>query len=342
MALERKTFNYEDITLSFYMIKDVKTGDIWMSGRHIAESLGYNNAKKAISMHVNENNKLAWAQFSNIKTPPNWQPTTMMINEAGLNQLITRSKLPNVVKLQDWVYSEVLPSIRKTGKYEIPTAITNNTNEILEETITKLELENALMKSQSEVVSVKLELALERKETEFLINQIKSDTKQEILKEKLLTEQAKSKSDQLQLQNQQLQNHAQQLQNQMNMMTMYQDLTRFLASDTIKENEMQLNTSVNLEGRIENEPKNPKSQHAIVVYSYRNDDSNAENPKSYAKIKRCQLSEVYKLDEEIKNIQKNAIKNTKHPWMITARKELQINSPNATIDVIFRLLRCPK
>lgn len=119
MALERKTFTYEAITLSFYMIEDLKSGNIWMSGSSLAESLGYKLPNKAILMHVNENNKLSWAQFdtsfgTSLKTPPNWQPTTIMINEAGLNQLIMRSKLPNVKLFQEWVCSVVLPSLGNT------------------------------------------------------------------------------------------------------------------------------------------------------------------------------------------------------------------------------------
>ncbi len=39
----------------------------------------------------------------------------IIVNEAGMNQLSMRSKKPDAEKLQDWVYEEVLPSIRKTG-----------------------------------------------------------------------------------------------------------------------------------------------------------------------------------------------------------------------------------
>ncbi|MGA1846781.1 phage antirepressor KilAC domain-containing protein, partial [Deferribacter abyssi] len=42
-----------------------------------------------------------------------------LINESGLYALILRSNKPNAKKFRKWVTSEVLPSIRKTGKYEI-------------------------------------------------------------------------------------------------------------------------------------------------------------------------------------------------------------------------------
>lgn len=42
------------------------------------------------------------------------------VNEGGLYQLIFRSRKENAVKFKRWVSHEVLPSIRKTGKYSIP------------------------------------------------------------------------------------------------------------------------------------------------------------------------------------------------------------------------------
>jgi hypothetical protein len=43
---------------------------------------------------------------------------TRYINEPGLYRLVGNSKLPLAEAFQDWVYTEVLPSIRKTGRYE--------------------------------------------------------------------------------------------------------------------------------------------------------------------------------------------------------------------------------
>jgi prophage antirepressor-like protein len=43
----------------------------------------------------------------------------LVINEPGLYRLIFRSSKPEAEKFQDWVYNEVLPSIRKTGQFAI-------------------------------------------------------------------------------------------------------------------------------------------------------------------------------------------------------------------------------
>lgn len=43
------------------------------------------------------------------------------INEPNLYRLIFRSNKPQAQAFADWVYSEVLPQIRKTGAYGVPT-----------------------------------------------------------------------------------------------------------------------------------------------------------------------------------------------------------------------------
>jgi phage antirepressor YoqD-like protein len=59
---------------------------------------------------------------SMIYTPGGNQETTI-INESGLYNVILRSDKPNAKKFKKWITSEVLPSIRKTGKYAVPSSI---------------------------------------------------------------------------------------------------------------------------------------------------------------------------------------------------------------------------
>ena len=48
--------------------------------------------------------------------PTTTQKTTIYISEAGLYQLIMSSKLPSAVKVQDWVFDDLLPKIRRVGQ----------------------------------------------------------------------------------------------------------------------------------------------------------------------------------------------------------------------------------
>lgn len=47
----------------------------------------------------------------------------IFINEPNLYRLVFRSRKPQAQAFADWVYSEVLPSIRKTGGYGAPAPV---------------------------------------------------------------------------------------------------------------------------------------------------------------------------------------------------------------------------
>lgn len=63
----------------------------------------------------------------------------LVVSEKGLYRLIFRSNKPEAERFQDWVFGEVLPSIRKTGKYAIiepqqPASLRPTVQEIAETT----------------------------------------------------------------------------------------------------------------------------------------------------------------------------------------------------------------
>lgn len=53
------------------------------------------------------------------------------INEPNLYRVIFRSNKPEARQFQDWVFNEVLPAIRKTGRYEHPVTTPRRTAEPL-------------------------------------------------------------------------------------------------------------------------------------------------------------------------------------------------------------------
>lgn len=87
-------------------------GEPWFVGKDVAEILGYANPSKALSDHVDEEDKLNNESLSSLGQRGGW-----LINESGLYSLILSSKLPNAKAFKRWVTSEVLPSIRKHGLY---------------------------------------------------------------------------------------------------------------------------------------------------------------------------------------------------------------------------------
>ena len=94
----------------------------WFVGKDVSKALGYENPSKAIRDHVEEEDKKVGVQnvtpYISDNLGRKQYPT--FINESWVYSLIFGSKLPSAKKFKHWVTSEVLPTLRKTGKYEIP------------------------------------------------------------------------------------------------------------------------------------------------------------------------------------------------------------------------------
>lgn len=56
-------------------------------------------------------------------TTPGGSQEVSIINESGLYALILTSRKPEAKKFKKWVTSEVLPALRRTGRYEMPQSL---------------------------------------------------------------------------------------------------------------------------------------------------------------------------------------------------------------------------
>lgn len=88
----------------------------WAVGKDVALALGYKDTVHALKAHVDAEDKAGWQ----IATKYGVKETTI-INESGLYSLILSSKLPSAKRFKHWVTGEVLPALRRSGKYEIAT-----------------------------------------------------------------------------------------------------------------------------------------------------------------------------------------------------------------------------
>ena len=111
---ELQIFNNEE----FGQIRTVEIdGEIYFVGKDVTEILGYSNPRKAIIDHVDEEDK---TDGVTIRDSIGREQNPVCINESGLYSLILSSKMPNAKKFKRWVTSEILPTLRKTGSYEMP------------------------------------------------------------------------------------------------------------------------------------------------------------------------------------------------------------------------------
>jgi prophage antirepressor-like protein len=106
---ELQIFNYSE-----KQIRTVnKDGEPWFAASDVCDILELGNTAMAVS-RLSENMK----GLNSIDTPGGTQ-CMIIISEAGLYKLVFTSRKPEAEKFTDWVASDVIPSIRKTGSYSI-------------------------------------------------------------------------------------------------------------------------------------------------------------------------------------------------------------------------------
>lgn len=140
--------------------KEVKTLKIndepWFVGKDLATILGYSNTRDALNKHVDSEDKNTVAIRDGITRG---NPNQTIVNESGMFSLILSSNLPNAKKFKRWVTSEVLPTIRKNGSYQLPQTPEGQIRLLLEssvhtdERLTNVEEDIDLLKNKSEIDS---------------------------------------------------------------------------------------------------------------------------------------------------------------------------------------------
>ena len=103
------TFNASDQQVYTVMIN----GEPFFVAKDICDILNLTDARKSIES-LDEDEKLTGVVFRSGQRRSMW-----LVNESGLYHLIFQSRKPEAKAFRKWVTSEVLPSLRKTGKYEL-------------------------------------------------------------------------------------------------------------------------------------------------------------------------------------------------------------------------------
>ncbi len=108
---ELKVFNFESSEVRTMLVND----EPFFVANDVAKTLGYQNPSKATNDHCKKG-FITWGNDS-LGRPQQFK----LIPESDVYRLVFRSKLPEAEKFENWVTEEVLPSIRKSGVYQIPT-----------------------------------------------------------------------------------------------------------------------------------------------------------------------------------------------------------------------------
>ena len=143
--MTNKTFKNKElgIELTSFIYKQQ---NVWFKGKDVTQILGYKDCENALKRHVSVENKiiqLIQPKRGGGETPPQQNDTIYttknvekrgggetppqvqqgrwytFINEPGFYELVFSSKLEFAKKFRQWVFTTVLPSIRKYGQYKM-------------------------------------------------------------------------------------------------------------------------------------------------------------------------------------------------------------------------------
>ena len=103
------------------MIVYDKNGDIWFKYKDLLKAIGYESSINQFNI-ININKKYI-ISYSKITIPQTTvvsivlHPNTKFINEAGLYELLSKSTKPLARIFMDRYFTDIMPEIRKNGKY---------------------------------------------------------------------------------------------------------------------------------------------------------------------------------------------------------------------------------
>lgn len=110
------TFSFENSQLSVL-------GDLLnplFIAKQVCDLLGFGNSRQALETHCDPEDVCKIEILDRL----NRKQLVNCVNESGLYALIFGSKLPKAKQFKRWVTNEVLPAIRRAGRYEVPTGDT--------------------------------------------------------------------------------------------------------------------------------------------------------------------------------------------------------------------------
>lgn len=118
------SFQYDTDPVRVVMVD----GQPWWVASDLAKLLGYRHAPSMVRMvpeewagvhlvHSSSRNDGAAVHLTDTSSQ---RREMTIISEGGMWMCIGRSRRPEAIEIQKWMFGEVMPAIRKTGRYEIP------------------------------------------------------------------------------------------------------------------------------------------------------------------------------------------------------------------------------
>jgi prophage antirepressor-like protein len=117
---EKKMSNLSSFQFNNNQVRVVMIdGEPWFVLTDVLQNLDSNTKVTEVKASICEGLGKEFVNTVPLQTNGGLQDTTI-ISEAGLTFWVSRGRTELAKKMNRWIHKEVLPSIRKTGKYEIP------------------------------------------------------------------------------------------------------------------------------------------------------------------------------------------------------------------------------
>lgn len=108
-AMQTFTFNSDNQPVRVEMIDN----EPWFVAKDVCEALSLSDVSMTVN-RLDDDEKLIQTLLVSGQGRQMW-----LVNESGLYNLIFQSRKPEAKAFRKWVTSEVLPAVRKTGRYEM-------------------------------------------------------------------------------------------------------------------------------------------------------------------------------------------------------------------------------
>jgi prophage antirepressor-like protein len=102
---------------------------------------GLTEGKDYVVLEKNAQSEELWKALSDLSIIPKRSARITLVYESGFWKIAMNARTLAGQKLRDWLSTEVLPSIRKTGSYSLPTSVTSTL--LLENTKREVQLQNS-------------------------------------------------------------------------------------------------------------------------------------------------------------------------------------------------------
>ena len=140
-------------------MKTDKSEQYWFAGIDVCNILGLENPTQTVESLDDDEKKLDYVIDSSGQQRKTWT-----INEFGLYSLVLKSRKPEAKEFKRWITHEVLPAIRKAGRYttdqerDREEAILKMTGKLRSLTVEKEELQRRLNEKRKNIEKTSLQL----------------------------------------------------------------------------------------------------------------------------------------------------------------------------------------